>query len=263
MASLVLYAAPVQWLLLSTGIPLILFAVLGAVFGSFGNVLIFRLPAQQSIGGRSHCPHCGRTLRVSELIPVLSYVALRARCAGCRQPIHWQYPLIEAVSALFFVFALFQLHFALIPALLLALALWLLLLIAIIDARTSLIPDALSFSLVLVALAYQVATEGSIDLTGLLVCGGFFAAQWIISRGRWVGSGDILLGGGIGLLVGSWRGALIVLFFAYVIGAAVASILLLSRRKTIDQALPFGPFLVIGGYVAVVFGDFIRTSLFF
>ncbi len=245
------------------GFPLIVFAVLGSVFGSFGNVLIFRLPAQQSIGGRSHCPHCGRSLRVRELIPVLSYIALRARCAGCRKPIHWQYPLVEAVSAGLFVFSLINTQYALLPGMLLAFALWLLLLMAVIDARTSLIPDALSFPFLFIALVFQLAARNSIDLTGLIVCGGFFAAQWLVSRGRWVGSGDILLGGGIGLLVGSWRDALIVLFFAYVIGAAVASILLISGRKTIDQALPFGPFLVVGGFIAVVFGDVIQSALLF
>ncbi len=247
----------------SPGMLLSFFGVLGAVFGSFGNVLIYRLPEQQSIGGRSHCPQCGKLLHVLELIPILSFVALRGRCSGCHKPIALQYPLVEFVSALLFLFALWHVQYAILPGLLLALILWLLFLIAVIDARTSLIPDALSVPIIGLALLFQWLSTHTIDVSGLFIGGGFFAVQWLISRGRWVGSGDILLGAGIGLLLANWRPALALLFFAYVIGAAVATFLLTTRRKTLQQALPFGPFLVIGAYLALIAGEHVYGLLSF
>jgi prepilin signal peptidase PulO-like enzyme (type II secretory pathway) len=236
---------------------IVLFAVLGLAMGSFGNVVIFRVPEHRSLGGRSSCMTCHRTLNVWELIPVVSFLIQRARCRGCRSELSWQYPLVELLTAFLFVFALLQATYNPLHAVLLALALWLLLLIAIIDARTSLIPDALSFPLLPLGLLLQFI-QGQVLFSGILLGAGFFAFQWIVSRGRWVGSGDIILGAGIGALLGSWQITAVFLFFSYVIGAAVASLLLLSGIKTFKDAIPFGPFLVFGTFLALAFGEAAR-----
>lgn len=227
--------------------------VLGLAMGSFGNVLIHRLPRGEGIGGRSRCPRCGRTLGFLELIPVVSFLALRGRCAGCRERISPRYPLTELGSAAAFLLA-FARDPSLVAALTLALALWLLLLIAIVDAEHRSIPDALNIPFLLLAVLHA-ALAPPFEWSGLLVGGGFFAAQWLVSGGRWIGSGDLILGAGIGALLERWELAIVFLFVSYVTGAAVGGSLLLAGRKTRKDPLAFGPFLAIGGVVAFLWGD--------
>ncbi|MDB4978888.1 MAG: putative Prepilin peptidase [Candidatus Peribacteria bacterium] len=240
----------------------VLFILLGLCMGSFGNVLIFRLPQQQSVNGRSHCMRCNRVLHALELVPVFSFLALRGRCRTCKVQLSWQYPLVELGSALLFLFAILEAGFDPLRATFTAVSLWLLFLIAITDARTSLIPDALNLPLLIVGVVAQLVMH-TFDISGILLGAGFFALQWLISRGKWVGSGDILLGAGIGALLVSWRSVVIFLFFSYVIGAAVASVFLLTRRKTLQDSLPFGPFLVFGAFLTLVFGQAMSVYLVF
>ncbi len=238
----------------------VLFLVLGLILGSFGNVIIFRLPESRTLGGRSRCMGCNRVLRVVELIPVLSFIGLGGRCRTCRVELSWQYPLVELGSGLLFVFALLGSGFSIPQAIVLAACLWLLFLIAVIDARTSLIPDMLSMPLIVLAVTLQVF-RGGFDPSGLLTGALFFAAQWAVSRGQWVGSGDILLGAGIGALMGSWQRAAVFLFCAYIAGALIATFFLTLGRKTLKDQLPFGPFLVFGAFLTLVFGEAIAARL--
>ncbi|ALM10386.1 MAG TPA: hypothetical protein DEB30_01755 [Candidatus Peribacter riflensis] len=231
----------------------ILFGILGLVFGSFGTVLIARLPAGQHIGGRSRCPRCKHMLGVAELIPLVSYCFLSGRCRHCRRSIGVLYPLIELGSALLFLLALLLVKEAL-SSLLLALALWLLLLIAVMDARTQSIHDLLNFSLIAFAVAYAVSV-GSVQIAAPLLLGAFFGGQWVLSRGRWVGSGDILLGIGVGFLLGDWMRALLCLGLAYILGAMVASYLLLLHKASRKSHIPFGPFLAGAALLTIMFGD--------
>ncbi len=196
-----------------------------------------------------------------DLIPVVSFVALGGRCRYCRKPISWQYPFVELGSALLFVLAFVHEPSSLGAAVLLAFGLWLLLLIAVFDGRTGFIPDALSLPLLAIGIAYAYVT-GYQPWIALVICGGFFLAQWIVSRGRWVGSGDVILGAGIGALVCTWQQALLVLLIAYVTGALFALSLLLRHRKTLDSALAFGPFLAGAGMVTALWGNVILQRLF-
>jgi len=230
-----------------------LFFVLGLVLGSFGNVLISRLPQGRAIGGRSQCPHCGKVLTARELIPLLSFVMQRGECRRCDGAISLRYPLVELASGLLFLFALaFATSF--LEAFILALALWFLLLIAVIDAEQQRIPDVLNIPFVFLGILFN-ALSGSADPSGLLLGGGFFAVFWGVSRGRWTGSGDIILGAGIGALLGGFREMLLCLLFAYVAGALVAAFLLLSGRKTRKDRLAFGPFLALGALLTLFLGD--------
>lgn len=244
---------------------IVFFFLSGLILGSFGNVLILRLPAGRSIGGRSGCPKCGRTLRIIDLIPVLSFVMLGARCRSCQKKISWQYPLVEIASGCLFVIALYASlqtgTSSLIVVILTALCLWLLLLIGVTDARTATIPDALSVPLIILALLRTYLIGGSIIIPAA-IGGGFFAVQWIASRGRWVGSGDILLAAGIGAFLGSVPLLLFSLWISYVAGALVAVSLLLGKKKTMNGRLAFGPFLVAGAMVSFVSGDRILGMIF-
>ncbi|MFH0851834.1 MAG: prepilin peptidase [Candidatus Peregrinibacteria bacterium] len=232
---------------------IVLFALLGLVFGSFGTVLIARVPAGQHLGGRSRCPRCKHILGAGELIPVLSYVLQAGKCRHCHRPISSLYPSVEFLSALLFVLALFLIRFPLF-SLLLALSLWLLLLIAVMDLRTRTIHDALNLSFIFFAMAYAVAI-GHLEIGGPLLLVLFFGAQWLLSRGRWVGSGDILLGAGIGFLLGGFGLSLLCLGIAYVLGALAATVLLLMERATRKSHIPFGPFLAVSAVSVLVFGE--------
>ena len=253
--------------------------VLGAVFGSFGNVLIYRLPEGKSIGGRSRCPHCKRALGIIDLVPVLSFVVLGARCRTCRKNISWQYPLVEFVSGLLFLWTLHREFTSMeafsgywfLQAALLALCLWLLLLIAIVDCRTGMIPDALNIPFVLLAFLYSVLwwhvgiwffpVFVTLVFQGALIGGGFFAVQWLVSRGRWVGSGDVILGTGIGFLLTDPLLVILALGVSYILGAVVASVLLLMGKVTRKSHLPFGPYLVAGTFVTLFWGEQILELL--
>ncbi|MDD5041098.1 MAG: prepilin peptidase [Candidatus Peribacteraceae bacterium] len=240
--------------MLSSNISLIvLFAVLGLVFGSFGTVIISRVPAGRHLGGRSRCPRCTHVLGAVELVPLFSYLLLRGRCRHCSRSISVFYPLLELASALLFVLAFF-IGSTPLPSLLLAFSLWLLLLIAVIDARTQTIHDALNVSFLLFSVAYVVVL-GRLHMAGPLLFIFFFGVQWLLSRGRWVGSGDILLGAGIGFLLGGWEKALLCLGLAYMLGAAAAIFLLATKRATRKSRIPFGPFLAIATLLMVVAGN--------
>jgi leader peptidase (prepilin peptidase)/N-methyltransferase len=238
----------------------ILAGALGLVLGSFGNVLVFRVPEAESIGGRSHCPGCGYQLAIHDLVPVLSFLWLRGRCRKCRKPISVQYPLVELCSGLLFLGALAHEGFDPLRGFLLGTSLWLLLLIAVIDARKGLIPDALSFPFIAAGVLHGFLLP-HFPLLPLLMGGGFFAAQWLVSRGRWVGSGDILLGIGIGAATGAWPLLLVALFASYILGSVVAGYLLLRKRKTMEGTLAFGPFLCVGTFVSVFWGPAILRVL--
>ena len=233
----------------------IFFFILGLIMGSFGNVLIARLPTGEGIVGRSHCPHCKKKLSVPELIPVISYILLRGRCSGCGKTISVQYPLVELGSGgLFLLASTWHSYFP--HALLLALTLWLLFLIAVIDYKEGVIPDALSVPLIFLGIVYSTIVH-TFPLQGILIGTGVFAAQWILSRGRWVGSGDIFLGAGIGALMGTWQMTLLWLWLAYVSGAAIATILLITGSKHIKSTLPFGPFMAGSAAVTLMVGEWI------
>ncbi len=239
---------------------LLLVATFGAVLGSFGNVLIFRLPKGRTLGGRSKCPHCGHTLRWNDLVPVFSYLALLGRCRTCRKPISSQYPLVESASAGLAVLSLF-----IVPSLPLApilfFALWLLLLLAVIDGRTGTVPDALSIPFIALSILFALLREPlaigiAVDLAlAILIGAGFFGAQWIMSRGRWVGSGDIFIAAGIAALLGSPVLAVIAIGMSYILGALFAVVLLLLRQKTLASHLAFGPFLACGGLLTLLWGE--------
>lgn len=236
---------------------IILIFVFGLCVGSFLNVVIYRLHKGQSlVKPHSYCPHCRHRLFWSDLMPILSFVFLRGRCRYCHKKISWQYPLVEGVTGLLFLlFFLFDgptviliFHF-MIGAILL--------LIFVYDLKYLLIPDqfilvgsvcAILSSILLQSPAFPQALLGSV------MGGGFFAFIVLISRGRWMGGGDVKLGFLMGLLLG-WSSLLLALFLAFVGGALIGLLLILTRKKTFKSAVPFGTFLTVATLVALFFGD--------
>lgn len=248
-----MYADVVPFLAAYPFVGALLAFLFGALFGSFGNVLVLRLPEGKGIGGRSQCPHCKKTLAAEELIPIVSFLMLRGRCSGCGKPISWQYPFVEALAGLLFVYALLHEQYFFLQAVVLAFSLWLLLLLAVMDARTGRIADALTVPLLVLSLVYAFLSP-PFPIFAPLIGAGFFAVQWAASRGKWIGSGDVLIGAAMGFLLLDWRLLLVALFFSYVIGACAAVGLIVTKRKTRKDHLPFVPFLAAGTVLALLIG---------
>ncbi|HVC18451.1 MAG TPA: prepilin peptidase [Vicinamibacterales bacterium] len=239
---------------------LLLLTVLGLAIGSFLNVCIHRMPLGQSVAHpRSRCPHCGHELAWYENVPVISYLALGARCRACRARISLRYPLVELATAGLFVgtYALVGLSPLLIPRLVLGCALIVLMLI---DLDHRILPNSITLPGVGVGLLFSLtAPPGWVDsLIGALVGGGLLLAiakiySWVRHE-EGLGMGDVKMLAMIGAFLG-WKLMLVTLVLSSFAGAAVGLILIALRRGDMKYALPFGTFLALGALVAGTVGD--------
>lgn len=220
--------------------------------------------------GRSRCDHCHTQIRWYDNVPLISYLVLQARCRHCGQPISHFHPVLELCAALSLLAAYFQ--FGLSPLFYVVGAFSLvMLLIFSYDLKHSLIPNvfvvpAIVAALVLIGIQFVLFYANSIDaltlwspdpvqhLIGGAVGGGFFLALSLLSRGTWVGGGDIKLGALIGLLLG-WPYVIAAFILAYVIGTLYSVALLLSRQATLKSVIPFGPMLVTSFFLTAYYGD--------
>lgn len=258
------------------GLWILLAGLFGLVFGSFANVCIYRLPRDQSILGRSHCPHCDETVRWYDNIPVLSYLILGGRCRHCDEPISISYLLVELSSALIFMLSAWWWlspanpdwlnFFVVVCFTLVSLAM------TVVDLEFSILPNELNYFLMIVGLLlagiphYPYAgesalrfdmTQFSLALSGFLVGGGLFLFLAVISPyfyGRSaLGMGDVKLIAAYGL----WLGPQLVLFtiiFGALVGALVGTILMYYRGESLRTEIPFGPYLCFAGLVGLLWG---------
>lgn len=236
--------------------------VAGSVAGSFVSAWLHRLRTGASVAvGRSACPSCGHQLAWYDLLPLASWLMLRGRCRYCSQRISWQYPALELTLAL--LFALAPVGAGGVAVAVYLAASLLLVAAATYDARWMELPDSISWLLLAIGVLRLVGDSlgtgewGSVLLNGIVgaaVAGGFFGLQYLLSRGRWIGSGDVILGVAAGLLVG-WPGSLLALVVAYVVGGVVATPLLAMKRRGWSSAVAFGPFIALGTWVALRYGQ--------
>lgn len=230
--------------------------LLGLGIGSFLNVVVLRLNARKTLGGRSCCPQCKKTLPWFTLIPVVSYIALGGQCWFCKKPIAVHYPLVELVTGLLFMLLAWSFASDPIRLVLYAIMVALCLAIFLSDYLFYTIPDALTLPGIILGIIGQLALGEPWWRLGLALAigGGVFALQHVMSRGRWVGSGDIRFG----LLMGaalSWPNIVVGLFLAYVLGGITVLPMLLQRQKTLKDAVPFGTFLAVATILTLFTGD--------
>jgi leader peptidase (prepilin peptidase)/N-methyltransferase len=231
-------------------------ALVGAVIGSFLNVVIVRLPQNENVVfPRSQCRACGNELHWFDNIPVLSFLALRGRCRTCGAAISWRYPIVESVTALMFILAAWR---KTSPVDLLAAWLFLSALVAIaaIDLEHQLIPDRITLPGIAVGfLSSLLGTRTSwLDsLLGIVAGGGILFAVIMLSGGG-MGGGDMKLGAMIGAFLG-YKLALLALFVAVILGGLAAVALLSTGIRRRKDPIPFGPFLATGGALAVLWGE--------
>lgn len=232
--------------------------VLGAVVGSFLNVVITRLPRRESlVTPASRCPTCGVPIRWSDNVPLLSYLWLKGRCRACRSPIGWRYPAVEGLTGV--LFALSVAHFGVTPALLPAL-LFLSALVATtaIDLEHQLIPDRITLPGVAVGILASLVTPHLLwidSLLGVIIGGGLFFLIILASRGG-MGGGDMKLAAMMGAFLG-WKLTLVALFVGVFSGGVVAVALLVSGRRGRKDPVPFGPFLALGAGLSLFWGDWL------
>lgn len=226
---------------------LILVGAFGLAFGSFGNVLVYRIHAKKPITGRSMCPSCHHTLSWFELFPVLSFLVLRAKCRSCRRPISARYPVVECCVAALSILA-FALHpESVIAATLLACVLYFLFLACVFDASYQQIPDIFTIVIgVLAAISLFFGADTISALLGSAFMFAWFGGQWLLSRGRAVGSGDIFLAAVLGLYLG-FRYAVMTLVFSYMVGAIILiAMIFLKKIRAKQQRIAYVPFLALG-----------------
>jgi len=242
--------------------------VFGLIFGSFLNALTWRLhEGRDWVHERSECPHCHHVLGPLDLVPVLSWVLLRGKCRYCRKPIP-DSPLVELTVPALFVLSYFFWPVPLMGQGLFDFVLWLVFIIgfvglAVYDIRWFLLPDVIVFPLMGLAVA-QVLGDWLLfhhdwrllagPVIGAGIISGLFYLLFYLSKGKWIGFGDVKLGIILGLLAGGALKGLLVLLTASLLGTLIALPLLLRGKANRKTHLPFGPLLLAGMVIISLWG---------
>ena len=229
--------------------------LVGLVIGSFLNVVIWRVPRHESlVRPGSHCPACGAAIRWHDNIPVASWLLLRGRCRDCGSHISVRYPLVEAITGVAFVLAFFR--FGVAWELLVA---WFfiaaMVAVAFIDYDHMIIPTRIVLPGTVIGLVASIALHPQqwwVYLAGSLGAGAFMFALAMIWSGG-MGPGDIRMALFMGAVLGKY--VILALFFAFVLGGLVGGYLVLSKRCSRKDKIPFGPYLALGSVLAVLAGQ--------
>ena len=270
-----------------------LLAVVGLIVGSFLNVVIYRLPIMLDRGWQrqaretldmkeaappteagqlnlvfpgSHCPSCGHRIKPAENIPILSWLALRGRCSNCGAAISLRYPIVETIAACGAIAAVAACGWTWL-AVAAAGYTWVLIALACIDFDTHLLPDQMTLPLLWAGLLVN-ALGGFTDLAPavfgaaggyLFLWGVYWVFKWLTGK-EGMGYGDFKLFAAIGAWLG-WTALPAVILIAAVIGLAYALVSILNKRRTRHQPMPFGPFLAMAGWGALMFRETAMSAL--
>lgn len=238
--------------------------IFGASIGSFLNVLIDRLPKEESINGRSHCDFCGKKITWYDLIPVLSFFILKRKTRCCGKKLSFQYPLIEFITGLLFVLITNNqipiINWTSFVSWLLFLGISsCLIVIFVSDLKYHLISDYLLLALLTFAVIYHLISVNFISLFLYFFISSLVIAFpiWLIyfiSKERAMGLGDVYLTAIMGFLLG-WQKGFLALYIAFVTGAIFGLVIILLKHKKLKSKIAFGPFLVIGTTVMLFWGE--------
>lgn len=261
-------------------IVIIFLFLFGLVVGSFLNVVIYRsVHGEDFVKGRSRCDHCKKQIAWYDNIPLISYILLAGRCRYCKKPISRQHPAIELLTGLLFVWwyvigsTFFQLTQE--PAGVIQKLFWLavgilLLIIFATDWLYQIIPDYASYALAILSFTYRL----TLSVLGIMrwedfwlsIASGiglmlFIGALWFFTKGRGMGFGDVKYALGMGWLLG-WPRALVGVFLAFILGAIIGVLFIALRLKKVKDKIAFGPFLVLGTAIALIWGNAIWNWYF-
>ncbi len=241
-------------------IPTFLF-ILGAIIGSFLNVCIVRIPQKTSIVfPHSHCPFCKQPIAFYDNIPLFSFIILNGRCRNCRAPISFQYFAVELLTPLIFLvlYYFFDLSWLFIFAAIFSCAL---ITITFIDLKHQIIPDLISlpaipfFFLSSFILPWISPADSFI---GIVIGGGsiylFRLGYYVVRKEEGMGLGDVKLLAMIGAFLG-WKGSLLSLMIGAFVGSIIGIAIIAVRGKDFKYAIPFGPFLSLGAFCSLLWGN--------
>ena len=256
---------------------LIIIFLLGISIGSFINCFLYRLKNKINLSKRSFCPKCKSKIYFFDNIPLFSYLFLKAKCRHCKQKISSSYFFIEFSTGVLFILAwinIFGVNLAIsqinkdfflssdfILFIRNIFIVSVFVVIFIYDLRWYLILDRVTIPAFFIILIFNFFLGISLNnlFWGIFIGGGFFLLQFILSRGRWIGGGDIRLGTLIGLIfslnIYSIKFVISSLFLAYFLGAIVGIFLILINKKSRKDQVPFGPFLVISTISNLFWGE--------
>lgn len=274
-----------QWLFYTA---IVLFSL---CVGSFLNVVIYRLPVMLERDWRkqcheflelpepagddqarlnlatpaSTCPHCGHSIRAWENIPVISYILLRGRCSSCKTPISIQYPAIEAVTALMSVAVAWRFGVSVQTAGGLLFT-WTLIALTMIDIHKQLLPDSLTLPLLWLGLVFALfdtyaPLHASVigAIAGYLALWTVFHVFKLVTGKEGMGFGDFKLLAALGAWMG-WTLLPQIILVSSVIGAVAGSIMLVTGKTRTQQPIPFGPYLAVAGWIAMIWGHEINQA---
>lgn len=252
--------------------------IIGASIGSFLNVLIDRLPNNESINGRSHCDYCGKKIKWFDLTPIFSYFFLGGKTRCCHKKLSFQYPMIEMITGTLFIL-IFNFKFLIINQFLNLnnyilnqnfqlqisnlLLIWgiasCLIVIFVSDFKYHLISDYILLALLIFSFVFHLSGNLTMEqwnnyLISALIVSSPIWLVYFISKERAMGLGDVYLAGVMGFLLG-WKEGLLALYIAFITGAIFGLTLIMIKNKKIKSKIAFGPFLVIGTTIMLFFSN--------
>ncbi len=235
--------------------------LLGLAIGSFLNVVIYRLEKGESFAkGRSYCPHCRHQLSWLDLVPVASFLFLGGKCRYCKANISWQYPMVELATGLVFLLIFNFINnasiFNVINFVFLLYIASVFIIIFVYDLKFYLIPDSVLFPAIIITFIWRLFAITALPnyLLAALIAAGFFLFIFLISKGKWMGFGDVKLAILLGLLLG-FPNILAGLFLSFLFGAIIGTGLIFLKKKGMKSEMPFAPFLILGTFVALLWGN--------
>lgn len=231
--------------------------IFGLLIGSFLNVCIYRIPKGESIAyPPSHCTSCGARLKFLDLFPVLSYVFLGGKCRYCGEKISSRYAIMEAFTALMFLGVFLKFGFTLDTIKYMILVSFFIV-IGMIDLDTTDVYSVTTYSVigigvVLTAVYYFMGISINPYLFGALLGGGLIALIILLTHGMGWGDFEICLASG--LYLGLYN-SIVMLLASFIFGGVIGVILIITKRKTRKDYIPFGPYIVLGTFLAMLYGD--------
>jgi leader peptidase (prepilin peptidase) / N-methyltransferase len=244
--------------MIETIIPAIFIFIIGAAFGSFFNVCIYRIPIKESIiFPNSHCPSCNYKIKPWHNIPIFSYLLLKGRCSNCSAKIHWHYFLVELITPIAFVSVFLIYGFSLVTIKYILFSSFGIIII-FIDSFHKIIPDKLSLPLLLIGLLFSFYQGIDISWKSAFIGSGtgfifFLVIAYLfqlITKRESLGGGDIKLIAAIGSFTGL-SGVAFTIFFS----SFLALIILIPLGHDRQKEFPFGPFLIMGAFTYIFFGN--------
>ncbi len=239
----------------------LLICLYGLLIGSFLNVCIYRIPREESIVlPSSHCPSCGISLKWYDLIPVFSFIVQGGKCRYCEEKISLQYPIIELLNATIYFIIYSQFGFSL-EFFFYAIIFSILIIITIIDLQSMFIPDILVIKILSITTIFKVASyllyskspELLNSIGGLILSSLLFIIIIVTSKGG-MGGGDVTLIGSLGFILGI-KEIFLTIFLSFILGAIISVLLLVMKIKGRRDPIPFGPFIILGFFITVFWGE--------